>query len=461
MLTLLSERGQRDCEGTTRRDFLQVGLLGLGSLTLPGLLAHRAQAAATEGAVKDTSVVLLFCAGGASHIETFDPKMTAPAEYRSVTGEVQTSLPGVTFGGTFPRLARLAHRMTVVRSFQHPVADHPKAIEHVITGGGNPTGAGIGAIFARLRGTNHPRHGLPTYVTLLPDEVDPQYLKERERVLKASGPGTLGAAFAPFDPSGSSQANRNMQLQIAREQLDDRRALLKALDAINRQLDTSGVMEGLDKFEQQAFDLILGNGARAFDVGKEDPRVMARYDTSAIQVGHKRFRPSTLGHQLLLARRLCEAGCGFVTINSAGWDMHADGNNPGMIKGLDMLGRSLDHAVGTFLEDVEERGLSEKILLVITGDFGRTPKINRKGGRDHWPSLCTLALAGGGLKMGQVVGQSAPRADVPSSVPITLNQLMATILHVLFDIPALRLRFDVPRAIAQILEQGQPLPQLV
>jgi uncharacterized protein (DUF1501 family) len=460
MLTLFSDRRARDCEGTTRRDFLQVGLLGLGSLTLPGLLAARAQAATAGSTVKDTSVVLLFCSGGASHIETFDPKMQAPAEYRSVTGEVQTSIPGVTFGGTFPRLARLAHEMAVVRSFQHAISDHAKAIDHVLTAG-NPTGAGMGAIFARLRGTNHPRNGLPTYVQLTADEVDPQNLKEKDRVIKSSGPGTLGSAYFPFDPSGNGQANQNMQLRITRDRLGDRRALLKTFDAVNRQIDASGVMEGLDKFEQQAFELILGNAASAFDLRKEDPRLLAKYDTSAYQVGHKRSRPCPLGHQLLLARRLCEAGCGFVTVHSAGWDMHADVNNPGMVKGMDILGRPLDHALAAFLEDVAERGLSDKILLVLTGDFGRTPKVNARGGRDHWPSLCTLAFAGGGLKMGQVVGLSAPRADVPNSTPVTLDHLLGTILHVLFNVPALRLRVDVPRAVAQILERNQPIPQLV
>ena len=460
MLTVVTGGHHRDCQGRTRRDFLRVGALGLGGLTLSGLLAARARAAAAGGVVKDKSIVLLFLSGGASHIETFDPKMTAPSEVRSVNGELRTSLPGVTFGGSFPRLARLAHRMAVVRSFHHTITNHPKAIRHVLTGGDNPTGASMGSIYMRLRGANHPRTGLPTYATITSQEVDPQYIKERPRVTTASGPGSLGLAYAPFDPAGGNQITRNMELSVSRKRLDDRRALLAALDRINRQVDARGTMEGLDKFEQQAFDLILGGAGEAFDLSKEDPRVVERYDTSRFRVGHQRFRDSTLGTQMLMARRLCEAGCGFVTVHSAGWDMHADRNNPGMVDGMRMLGPELDHAASAFLEDVEARGLSDQILLVITGDFGRTPRINKRGGRDHWASLCTLAFAGGGLNMGQVIGRSARNADVPNSEPITPQNLMATLMHTLFDVPTLRLQRGLPRQIASLIETGQPIREL-
>jgi uncharacterized protein (DUF1501 family) len=157
---------------------------------------------------------------------------------------------------------------------------------------------------------------------------------------------------------------------------------------------------------------------------------------------------------------MCEAGCGFVTVHSAGWDMHADGNNPGMVTGMEMLGRPLDKAVSAFLSDVNERGLSDKILLVITGDFGRTPKINQRGGRDHWANLCTLAFAGGGLKMGQVIGRSDSTASSPASDPVSTPNLMATLLHYLFDVPQLRLRSGVPRDLMQLLDRSEPIAQL-
>jgi hypothetical protein len=461
MLTLLTQEKFESCEKVRRREFLRVGTLGLGGLSLSTLLALRASGADVTNAVKDKSIVLLFLTGGPSQIETFDPKMTAPVESRSVTGEVKTSLPGVTFGGTFENLSRWAHRMAVVRSFTHGNSNHTGAVQDVIRGG-NSTGAGIGSVVSRIRGTTHTNTGMPTQIYLAHDEDDPQYDKERLRLLEAAGPGELGASYSPFEPSGDGQVNRNMTLNIPKARLDDRRSLRKALDTISRRVDANGVMQGLDKFEQQAFDLILGKSKQAFDLSQEDPRLLRRYDTSrfntALRVSH---RPSTLGHQLLLARRLCEAGCGFITIHNPGWDMHGGETQFNMPVGMQKLGRPLDRAVATFLEDIDNRGLSDKILLIITGEFGRTPKVKPNGGRDHWPKLSTLAFCGGGLRMGQTVGLSNSTAGAPRSRPVTLENLFATVLHVLFDVPALRLRNNLPRQIASVLERGIPIPELV
>lgn len=460
MLNVAAKNQGLNCDGASRREFLRVGMLGISGLSLPWLLQTHAQAAAAGTPVRQKSVVLIFCSGGISHIETFDPKPTAPVEFRSMTGELATSLPGVTFGGTFENLSRLAHRMAVVRSFAHREGNHPKAIEQVFTCG-NEMGASLGAIMSRIGGTSNPATGMPNHVHLYADEVDGQYSNEKGRMLKADGSGTLGAAYTPFYPAGSGQVNQNMQLRLPMDRLDDRRRLRRELDRLTEQSDASGAMDGLDKFEQQAFDLILGKSRDAFDLSKESSRLRERYDTSRFETGHKKLRPSELGRQLLLARRLCEAGCGFITIQNPGWDMHADGNNPGILKGMEMLGRPLDHAVSVFLDDLEARGMADDVLLIITGDFGRTPKINARGGRDHWPSLSTLCFAGGGLKMGQVIGQSASRADVPASDPIGLDNLMATVMHALFDVTQLRLLVNIPRPIAQILERTEPIRGLV
>ena len=461
MLTLVSDGRSRDCAGITRRDFIQIGALGLGGLSLPGLLAAR------DGSsfVRDKSVVLLFCSGGASHIETFDPHMDAPGEIRSMTGEVRTTLPGVSFGGTFPRLAKLAHKMAVVRSFQHPIGGHVQAIVHVLTGGTDVTGKGdegqsIGSVYARLRGVNHPATGLPTNTLLSDDEVDPQYRNERGRVRKGSNPGQLGSIYAPFEPDGKGPSVTNMTLNLPADRIKDRRALRKALDVLKRRTDARGTMEAMDRYEQLAVDLVLRGAGDAFDFSKEDPRIVERYDTSHIPIGKKKFRPSTLGHQMLMARRLCEAGCGFVTVHSAGWDMHADGNNPGILKGMNMLGTTVDIAVSAFLEDLEARGLSDKVLLVITGDFGRTPRINKRGGRDHWARLGTLAFAGGGLRMGQIVGQSDRKAGEPASEPISPGNMMATIFHTLFDVGELRLQRGIPADVMSLIEREQPIREL-
>jgi len=479
MLTV-NFHGGSDCSDMNRRNFLRVGTLSLGGLALPGLLAARASAADRKEYVRDKSVVLLYLSGGASQIETFDPKMSAPDGFRSTTGEVKTTLPGVTFGGTFPRLATLADRISVVRSHAHAVGSHEQAHVHVLSGGTDPLGNqqkgySIGSAYTRLRGTNHEHSGLPTYIALNEKEIDGQYLKEIGRFNKGSWPGELGQSFAPYvhqtawsDDAGKSREQSrksnpiaaNMRLNLGQSDLENRLRLLNSIDSFNRQLDATGTMTALDKYSAQAVTLLLGNATQAFDVEQEDPKTVAKYDTSAVQIGHKKFRPSTLGRQMLVARRLCEAGAGFVSVHSAGWDMHADKNNPGMVKGMNMLGPTLDQSVAAFLEDVAERGLSEKILLVIVGDFGRSPKVGKGSGRGHWARLCPLVFAGGGLKMGQVIGRSSEKAEEPASEPVSPADMMATVMHTLFDIGTLRLDSSVPRNISQHIERGRPIDEL-
>jgi uncharacterized protein (DUF1501 family) len=435
VFTMLTSRKFRDCDGATRRDFLKVGALGAGSLSLAGLLRARAEAAAAGQSVKDTSVVWLWLGGGPTHVETFDPKMSAPVEYRSVTGEVATTIPGVTLGGTFPEMAKVADKMAFVRSFAHANSGHGGGTHWVMTGydnrmvdnGGLPTRPSIGSIVSKVRGANHKVTGMPTYVRL--------------SGIGSDGPAFLGSAFAPFDPSG--QARKNMTLEVERNRLDDRRALLTGLDRMKRDADTTGLMNGLDAFEQQAFNLVLGKSTEAFDTKKEDPKVAASYGKG------------NLGEQMLRARRLCEAGCGFVTIQYGGWDMHGNIKNS-----MENRGPELDRAVAAFVKDVADRGLSDKILLVISGEFGRTPKINNNAGRDHWAPLSTLALAGGGLKMGQTVGESASKVDVPKSAPIRPQDLMATVFQVLGIDRSLQFVNPGGRPV-YMLEEGRPISGLV
>jgi hypothetical protein len=465
MLHLSSGNSTKDCEGFARRDFLQAGTLGLGALGLPWLLQQKAQAA-NAGYVRNKSVVLLFLSGGASHIETFNPNLTGPTPSRSTTGEVKTTVPGLTFGGTFPLLARHAHQMSIVRSFQHPIGGHVQAIVHMLTGGTDPTGQrdegfSMGSAYTRLRGTNHEITGMPTYALLNSEEVDPQYRNERGRVEKGSHAGSLGAAYAPFLPGSKGPTTQNMKLQMEAERLDDRRTLLGELDVLKAEAERIVEYQGADQYTQQAFDVLTGSASEAFDLSQEDRRIFERYDTSHIEVGKKKFRPSNLGKLMLTARRLVESGCGFVTVHSAGWDMHADGNNPGIVKGMNMLGRAVDKAASAFLGDLEQRGLLDDVLLVICGDFGRTPKVNSRGGRDHWPRLCTLALAGGGVGDGQIVGQSARNNDVPATEPISTGQLMSTVMHTIFDVGVLRITRGIPRDLLQQVERHEPIPGLI
>ena len=457
MLTLHTTH-TRDCSGLTRRDFVRAGVLGLGGLALPHLLqAKEAARRAGKAYVRDRSIVLLFLGGGASHIETFNPNLDAPAPYSSVTGEVKSAVPGLSLGGTFPRLAAHAKKLAVVRSFSHTNGNHPKAIIHVLTGGTDPTGDAregysMGSVFARICGATDDATGLPSYCLLTSEETDGQYRTERGRIEAGSRPGSLGLAYAPFDPSGGSQLLKNLNLSIPSERLDDRKSLLASLDRVKRAIDDGGQIAGLDRFEQQALDMIVRGAGEAFDLAKEDPRTIERYDTREFRIGKKVFQPSSLGRQMLLARRLVEAGCGFVTVQNSGWDMHADGNNPGIGPGMEMLGRPLDKAVSAFLADLEDRGLTDRVLLVITGDFGRTPTINQRGGRDHYPRLCTLAFAGGGLARGQTIGRSTRKNDAPATDPIGPANLLSTVLHAQFDVGQLRLDPGVPRELARLAE---------
>lgn len=435
MLDFVSKRMHRDCEGTSRREFLRVGALGAGSCTLATLLRSRAVARSAGRATRDTSVVWLWLGGGPTHVETFDPKMTAPVEYRSTTGEVPTSIPGVTIGGTFPQMAKVVDKMALVRSFAHRNSGHSGGTHWVMTGfdyrqadnGGLPTRPSMGSILSRVRGPSHPETGAPTYV--------------RMNGIYADGPAFLGPAYGPFDQNG--QARRNMKLALDKERIVDRRHLLHELDKLKRNVDSTGLVEGMDRFEQQAFNLVFGNAPKAFDVSEEPKSVIERYGARG------------LGQQLLIARRLCEVGVGFVTIHYGGWDMHGN-----IARSMQSRSPQMDQAVSAFIEDIYQRGLDEKILLVITGEFGRTPRVNRNAGRDHWAPLSTLALSGGGLKMGQVVGESSSKVDVPKTTPITPQHLMSTVFHVLGLDPKLQFVNQAGRPV-NMLDRYEPIRELV
>ncbi|MCH2202750.1 MAG: DUF1501 domain-containing protein, partial [Fuerstiella sp.] len=249
----------RDCEGLSRRELFRIGALGATGFSLPGLLELKA-AEASSKAVKDVSVVLLWLQGGPSHIETFDPKMTAPVEIRGMFGEVATSLPGITFGGTFPKLASMADKLAVVRSFQSGISSH-KTGSRWVSSGGNSTEANMGSLYARMAGNNNPHTGMPRNVLLLPSSAGEEYKdfirKGPERFTQV---GELGSSFAPFDPSTGSggQGVENMKLHLPDGRFEDRRTLLTALDHLKRQADSSDVLAGANTAEQQATSVLLG-----------------------------------------------------------------------------------------------------------------------------------------------------------------------------------------------------------
>jgi len=469
MLTLIDQKPDRTCEGASRREFLRVGTLGFGGLSLANLLRSQAEASLPSNVVRPKSVVLLFLQGGPSHIEFFDPKMTAPAEFHSVNGEIKTGHSGITFGSTFPQLAKLVEKFTIVRSYGSKNAGHSYG---KVVSGGNPLESSASSVYSRVVGTNNPLSGIPTNTLVLPEAINPEIKLGRNFETGAlptlTQGGQLGKSFEAFNPIGGGELKKNMELRLSAERFGDRRELLGSLDQIRRDIDTQGLLEFTDEYQQQAFDVIANGAAKAFDLSQEDPKTIARYDTSHLftneevqRWGDMRRSSNLLGRQMLLARRLCEAGCGFVTVSDCGWDMHSNGNSPKNLGGMKWLGPQTDHAVAAFIQDVEERGLSNDILLIVTGEMGRTPRINRNGGRDHYGELTPLLLSGGGLKMGQVIGQSDRTASRPATTPFNPSHLFATIMHTLFDIGELRLVQSVPRDIQQIINRDEPITGLL
>ncbi len=454
-------------QSLNRRQLLQIGGLGLGGLSLSSLLTTKALANLSDGPtdpLTGKSVIFLFQQGGPSQFETFDPKPNAPSGIRTVGEVIPTSIPGVHFGGAMSQLAKLAHKFNVVRSYSTQNGGHN--IQPIVSKFSKE--AAISTHFARVAGATRADSGTPTTTVLFPASVSKNVPGPSARGnLSATGP--YGAGFAPFIPGKGGKLQEDMKLNLPRERfLSDRRSLLKALDQLNRQTDVSGSINAADEIQQQAYEVLLGGGvSKALDLSQEDTRTLAMYDTSKYDGGTRwnkvkrgkaglyNAQANTIGKLLLQARRLCEAGCGYVTIHAsyAGvWDMHADGNNLNMTDGMEAVGLSFDHAVAAFIRDCEARGLSDKILLVCCGEMGRTPKINKRGGRDHWARLAPLMLYGGGMGGGKVIGQSDKQGGEPNSTPYDPGHLISTILRTMIDPGQLRLLPGIPQEITQLLD---------
>ena len=454
----------------SRRRFLAAGGLTLGGFGLSALWPASASAQSAESLTTGKSVIVLFQQGGPSQHETFDPKPDVPDGVRTVTGTIKTKLPGILFGDSLPQLADRADRLTVVRSFATNNGGHN--VRPLV--GPETADASIGALYASIAGATHPTTAVPSSAVLFPQSVDDDVTAGKARGDLAAT-GDFGGAFAPFQPGGRGQLMKNLRLTLEPDRFADRRALLAGFDTIRRGLDADAASADFDADRRQALDvLVSGSVVDALDLSREDPKLLAAYDTSryAAKDGWKKSgrgkrgyytgHAKTLGKSLLLARRLCEAGSRFVTVHSAYdgvWDMHGDGNNLGMVEGMEAVGRSFDHAVAAFIDDLERRGLSDKVLLVCTGEMGRTPKINKRGGRDHWSRLAPMMTYGGGSERGRVVGQSTRDGGEPAQAAVDGSNLVSTILHTLFDVPQLRLRPEFA-AISRLAELG-PIPGTV
>ena len=455
----------------SRRNMLKASLAGLAGLSLPGLLRTRARAAGAGRAVGgDKAVILLWMAGGPSHIDTWDPKPDRPLQNRGPFGVIPTRLPGVCLCEHLPRQAAMLDRFTIIRSVDARHSNHePNKVFQTANRDAeprnNPAGElypAIGSVVARWRGASRP--GMPPYVAF---QTSPTHV--------ARG-GYLGRRFDPFIANRAARlpiytnvgadTGRTTEADVFRlphgltqERLLDRRALLDDLDTLRRAIDRSGAIEAMDRHEQEAVELLVGRRAQeAFDLAREPERTRDRYGKHL------------WCQQALLARRLVEAGVAFVTIDlsyhpaSGTWDTHGDNIPPygGISKGLKPLLPLFDHLVTTLVADLAERGRLDDVLVIAMGEFGRTPMMGTQGsndGRDHWPVVMSLALAGGGLRHGQVLGATEPDGGHIRDRPVTPGDLAATI-HRHMGVPLDAIYLDAlgrPRA---IVEDGRPIPEL-
>lgn len=466
----VSVDSKRPSGGPTRRGAIQVG--ALGGLGLANLL--RAGDGPEQGGGIPKSVVVLWLGGGPPQHETFDPKLDLPAEMRSFNGAIRTSMPGVAFGADFPLLAHRMNRLAVIRSFQSTTVDHGSGHKIVLSGGQMVDSPSVGSILSRVRGTISPT-GMPHY-TLISDPKDTFNFRA---VAKGADAGNWPRQFNPFQfvgdfpkdaakganlsaPIERPQMIDDMRLQIPLDRLENRASLLERVDGLSRSLDRMQGLEHIDRLRQQAYDVLRKGIVDSFDLTKEDPKFLEKYDTSSIKVGFRTigYHPSILGKQMLLARRLCEAGCGIVIVQTVGWDFHNNNATPGLQAGLAMHAPELDKAASAFLDDVEQRGLSDRIMLVMTGEMGRTPKISN-GGRDHWATSTPLVLAGGGLRVGQVIGESTRDGGNPNTAPYRPSHLMSTVMRALsLDPTGLRLRPNLSPEITRMAE-ADPISEVI
>jgi hypothetical protein len=400
--------GYRGCDGVSRRRFLRAGVLGLSGLTLADMLRLRAARAELGQPARDTSVILIWKGGGPSHLDMWDLKPEAPVEYRGEFKPIATNVPGIAVGEHLPLSAKVMDKFAIVRSVTHPDSGHESASHYLLTGY-RPTNdipaqemPSYGSITARMRGPRRP--GLPAYVAV---PTPP----------RSASAGYLGVAYNPFavgsDPSQDNFSVRNLILPggISLDRLEHRRGLLETIDTFRRDSDQSGLMDGLDAFTRKAFEMVTSPAARrAFAIGDEDAATRDLY-------GRTR-----LGQSLLLARRLVEAGVTFVTVDAGGWDTHA--NNFESLKSKKLP--EFDRAWAGLMEDMARRGLMRDTLVLVWGEFGRTPRINKDAGRDHWPGAQSVVLAGGGMTMGQAIGASDAKAELPRERPLTPEDVLAT-----------------------------------
>ncbi len=453
-------RTPRYCDGLSRRSFLRIGVGGLAALGLPMALRARAESPAKSAATKKTSVILLWLDGGPSHMDLYDMKPDAPAEYRGIWKPIKTKVPGFDITELFPKQAKVTDKFSMVRSLHHDTGDHFAGGHRMLTakdlgvsGANNqPKFPGIGAIVAREAGPRRP--AMPAYVAV-------PHAASIGLVPGYFGGHMLGAQYNPFQTGGDPNSpnfrvqNLNLAQGLTLEKLEDRRSLVRHFDTARRSLDGMAEVKAMDRFSDEAFEFVGGRAARqAFDIAKEDPKWRDLY-------GRHNW-----GQSVLLARRLVEAGCTFVAVHFGGWDHHWD-----LQKGMETYLPMVDSAVSSLFTDLDERGLLATTLVVLCGEFSRTPKMNDGGnggaprsmgtpGRDHWGNSMFCLMGGGGVKGGQVVGSTDKLGTAPHSRPVTPSNVHATIYEVLGIDPKLQITDPTGRP-TPVLDDPTPISELL
>ena len=432
----------RNCDGVTRRNFLQLGAPLLG-LSLVDLLRRESRAAAVGKAASQKAIIVFWTQGGMSQQDTYDMKPDAPAEYRGMYAPIKTSAPGILVSERFPLQAKVMHHLSLVRSMHHENGIHAPSSHWMQTGHFGPTLARIaqqnpsfGSVISRALGPRKPQ--IPAYVAV-PQAAAFGYQRAHY----------LGKAFNPFEvganPNGKDFLVPNLSLpgDLTLNSVHSRRILLAKFDTIRRDIDKRGVMEGLDTFKAQALDMVTGDGIRdAFDISQEDPKLRDKYGRHS------------QGQSALLARRLIEAGSRCVTINTSDWDHHSN-----IEQGLEAQLPPLDRAIWGLVEDLADRGMLNDVLIYCAGEFGRTPRLNGDAGRDHWSNCFTVMLAGGGIQGGRVVGASEKfgggvkeRLTTPLDMLATIYDRLGISLDTHYD--------DSTGRPVSIVDGGKPIHEL-
>ena len=446
-----------------RRSFLEAGSLALGGLGLSDLLRARAQAKQVENAPVDTSVIMIWLQGGPSHMETYDLKPDAPAEYRGECAPISTVIPGMDVCEHLPLHARVADRFTLIRSIAHGFGNH--------AGGAGRFLSGYNPLRVLDPLAQFPCLG-PVVSKMLDGRRDPampRYVADAQNVY-GGGSASLGPAYLPFVVSGDPNAPNfkvdNLLLAPRmKDRLDDRNSLLTSIDGLRREVDASGLMESMDQFNREAVNLLTSEKAcEAFDLSREDPKLRDKYGR------HK------WGQRALLARRLVEAGTSFVTMQMqnpnipgaiGNWDIHAV--NGHLFDDARARLPVYDRAIAALIEDIYERGLDRKVMLIVTGEFGRTPRINpQKGtaskviqpGRDHYPAAMSVLVSGAGMQTGQIVGSTTAKGERPKTRRLDPNDLLANVYQHL----GIDYQETVPDASGRpvpLIPHGEPIRELL